>query len=136
MENITTCKVTTWCRHILRHYHIHKELQYAAIWTWPSSNGQKGHTKVNIEQVRDFDVENICVKLQKDTGNSCRVIVFARQLDLELVWKVKRSHKGQCQTHPRVLCREHPHQVTTWYRQSTKSYYVHKVLQDDACLKV
>ncbi len=46
---------------------------------------QKGHAKVNIELVRDFDVENICVKLQKDSGNSCRVIVFTRQLDLELV---------------------------------------------------
>ncbi len=29
--------------------------------------------KVNIEQVRDFDVENIYVKLPNDTGNSCRV---------------------------------------------------------------
>ncbi len=28
--------------------------------------------------------------VQKDTGNSCRVIVFTRQLDLELVWKVKK----------------------------------------------
>ncbi len=28
----------------------------------------------------------ISVKLQKDTGSSCRVIVFTRQLDLELVW--------------------------------------------------
>ncbi len=41
--------------------------------------------KVNIKLVRDFDVDNISVKLQNDTGNSCRVIVFTRQLDLELV---------------------------------------------------
>ncbi len=77
---------TTWCRHILMHYHIHKELQDAAIWTWCSSKGQK----VNIKLVRDFDVENIIVKLWNDTGNSYRVIIFTRQLDLELVWKFKK----------------------------------------------
>ncbi len=68
------------------HYHIHKELQDAAIWTWPSSKGQKGQTKVNI----DFDIGNICVKLWNDIGNFCRVIMFTRQLDIELVWKFKR----------------------------------------------
>ncbi len=51
---------------------------------------QKGQTKVNIELIQDFDVENISVKLQKDTGNSSRVIVFTRQLDLEIVWKFKK----------------------------------------------
>ncbi len=81
------CKVTTWFRHILRHYLIHNELQDAVIWTWSSSKGQ---TKVNIELVRDFDVENISVKLPNDTGNSCRVIMFTRQLDLEIVWKFKK----------------------------------------------
>ncbi len=86
-ENITTCKVTTWCRHILSHYYIHKELQDAANWTWYSSKGQKGQPKVNIKLVRDFDVENISVKLWNDTG---RVIVFTRQLDRELVWKFKK----------------------------------------------
>ncbi len=45
----------------------------------------QGVKKVNIELVRDFDVENISVKLQNDTGNSYRVNVFTRQLDLELV---------------------------------------------------
>ncbi len=34
-------------------------LQEAAIWTWPNS---KDLTKVNIELVRDFDVEKISVK--------------------------------------------------------------------------
>ncbi len=122
-ESITTCKVTTWCRHILRHYHIHKELKDAAIWTWPISKGhkgqhrtrpkfwcgeylckitkryrqflqsyrvhkaawpwaclkvQKGHTKVNVELVWDFYVENIHVKLQHDTGNLWRAIAFTR----------------------------------------------------------
>ncbi len=67
-------------------YHIHKKLQDAAIWTWPISKGQKDQTKVNIELVRDFDVENI-LKLRNDP---CRVIVFTRQLALELVWKFKK----------------------------------------------
>ncbi len=31
--------------------------------------------KVNIELVRDFDVENIFVKLPDDTGNSCSLTV-------------------------------------------------------------
>ncbi len=62
------CKVT-WCRHILMHCHIHKELQDTVIWTWPSSKGQKGQTKVNIELVGDFDGENISVKLWNDTVN-------------------------------------------------------------------
>ncbi len=83
----TSLPVTTWCRQIMLHYHIHKELQDAAIWTWPSSKGQ---TKVNIALVRDCDVENISVKLQNNTGNSCRVIVLTRQLDLEQIWKFKK----------------------------------------------
>ncbi len=112
------------CRQILMHYHIHKELQDTAIWTWPSS---KGHTKVNIALVRDFDVENISVKLWNDTGNSCRVIVFTRQLDLEPVWKLKKSHKGQCRNLLRFLCREHPCKVTTWYSQSMKSADVENI---------
>ncbi len=41
--------------------------------------------KVNIELVRDYDVENISGKLQNDTANSCSVIVFTMQLDLEMV---------------------------------------------------
>ncbi len=106
------------------HYHIHKELQDVAIWTWPSSKGQ---TKVNIKLVRDFDVENISVKLRNDTGNSCRIIVFTRHLDLERVLKFKKSHKGQCRTRPRLLCREHLYKVSTWYRQSAKSYRIHKL---------
>ncbi len=73
-------------------YHIHKKLQDAAIWTLPISKGQKGQTKVNIELVRDFDEENISVKLQNDTGNSCRVIMFTRQLDLWASLKVQKGH--------------------------------------------
>ncbi len=61
--------------------------QMLPAWTWCSSKGQ---TKVNIKLVRDFDVENIFVKLWNDTGNSCRVIVFTRQLGLELIRKFKK----------------------------------------------
>ncbi len=86
-ENITTCKVTTWCRQILRHHHIHKELHHAAIWLWPNSKGQKGQTKVNIKLVQDYDVENISVKLQHDACNCWGVIMFTRQPDFEQVWK-------------------------------------------------
>ncbi len=39
---------------------------------------QKGHTKVNVELVRDFYVENIHVKLHHDRGNQRRVIAFTR----------------------------------------------------------
>ncbi len=46
---------------------------------------QKGQPKVNIEFVRDFDVENISVKLQNDACNSLGVIVFTRQPDREQV---------------------------------------------------
>ncbi len=76
------------------------------IWTWPSS---KGHTKVNIEIIRDFDVENICVKLQKDTGNSCRVIMFTRQLDLELVWKVKKVTQSSMSNSSEIFYKENIH---------------------------
>ncbi len=88
---------------------------------------KKGRQRLNIELVRDFNVENISVKLQNDTGNPCRVIVFTMQHDLELVGRFKRSQKGQCRTRPRFLCREHPCKVTTWYREYMKSYHVHKV---------
>ncbi len=104
------------------HYHIRNGLQDATIWTWPSSKGQKGQTKVNIELVWDFDVENISVKLRNDTGNSCKVIVFIRQLDLELVWKFKKVTQRSMSNLSKILCREHPYKVTTWYRQSLKSY--------------
>ncbi len=57
--------------------------------------GQKVQTKVNIELVRDFDVENIFVKLPNDTGNSCRVIVFTRQLDLETIPFSLRGLRGK-----------------------------------------
>ncbi len=115
------------------HYHIHKELQDAAIWTWPSPKGpdkgqhrtrprfqcgeylckitkrywqflqsyrvykaawlwdslkvKKGHTKVNVELVRDFYVENNNVMLQHDTCNLRKVIAFTRSSQMLLAWK-------------------------------------------------
>ncbi len=46
--------------------------------------------KINIKLIRAFDMENIPGKLWNDTGNSCWVIAFTRQIDLELVWKFKK----------------------------------------------
>ncbi len=51
---------------------------HKAAWPWASLKVQKGHTKVNVNFVRDFYVENIHVKLQHDTGNLRRVIAFTR----------------------------------------------------------
>ncbi len=48
----------------------------------------------------------------------------------------KRSHKGQHRTCLRFWCAEYYYQVTTWYRQFMKSYHIHRVLPDAACLKV
>ncbi len=67
------CKITKWCRQFLQSYRVHEE-----AWPWASLKIQKGHTKVNVELVRDFYIENICVKLQHDTGNLWRVIVFTK----------------------------------------------------------
>ncbi len=52
------CKITKWYRQFLQSYRVHN-----AAWPWGSSKVQKGHTKVNVEHVRDFYVENIHVKL-------------------------------------------------------------------------
>ncbi len=67
------CKLTKWYRQFLQSYRVHK-----AAWPWASLKVQKGHIKVNVNLVRDFYVENIHVKLQHDTGNLWRVIVFTR----------------------------------------------------------
>ncbi len=64
------CKFTAQCRQLLQSYHIHK-----VVWPWASL-------------VSDL-LENILVKLQHDACNSQGVIVFTRQLDLELVWQFK-----------------------------------------------
>ncbi len=41
----------------MQSYRVHK-----AAWPWASLKVQKGHTKVNVELVRDFYAENIHVK--------------------------------------------------------------------------
>ncbi len=66
-------KITKRYRQFLQSYSVHK-----AAWPWASLKVLKGHIKVNVELVRDFDVENIHVKLQYDTGNPWRVIAFTR----------------------------------------------------------
>ncbi len=53
-----------WYWQFLQSYHFHK-----AAWHWASLKGQNGHTKINIELTRNFDVENTTIKLQLDKGN-------------------------------------------------------------------
>ncbi len=78
----------------LQSYCFHK-----AAWPWASLKVQKGHTKINIKLIRDFDVENTTFKLQLNTGNLWRVIAFTRSSQMLLARKFKkRSHKGQDQT--------------------------------------
>ncbi len=55
------CKVTTWCMQFLRSYRVHK-----ATWPWASLKVWICHTKVNIELIQDFDVENTSFTLQLD----------------------------------------------------------------------
>ncbi len=47
---------------------------------------------INIELIRDFVVENIFVKLQNDTGNSCRVSIHKGSLTLSYFLKVQKCH--------------------------------------------
>ncbi len=58
------CKITKQYLQFLQSYRVHN-----AAWPWASLNVRKDHTKVNVELVRDFYVENIYVKLEHDTGN-------------------------------------------------------------------
>ncbi len=67
------CKIMKQYREFLQSYCVHK-----GAWPWASSKVQKGHTKVNVELLRDFYVEKIHIKLQHDTGNLWRVIEFTR----------------------------------------------------------
>ncbi len=73
MLRISLCKITKWYSQFLQSYSIHK-----SAWPWARLKVRKGHTKVNVELVRDFYVENIDVKLQHDTGNLRRVISSTR----------------------------------------------------------
>ncbi len=56
------CKVTIWCMQLLRTYCVHK-----TTWSWASLKVHKGHTKVNVKPVRDFDVEIISINLHDKT---------------------------------------------------------------------
>ncbi len=88
------CKIMKRYWQFLQSYHFHK-----AAWPWASFKVQKGHTKINIELIRDFDVENSTIKLQLDTWNLWRVIAFTRSSQmLHARMFKKRSYKGQDQT--------------------------------------
>ncbi len=69
----------------LQSYRFHK-----AAWSWASLKVQKGHTKINIKLISNFDVENTTIKLQLDTGNLWRVITFTRSSQMLLAWKLKK----------------------------------------------
>ncbi len=58
-----------------------------AAWPWASLKVRKGHTKINIELIRDFDVENTTIKLQLDTGNLQKVIALTRSSQMLPAWK-------------------------------------------------
>ncbi len=81
-----TCKATTWYMQFLRSYCIHKSF----IWFRIILKVWKGHTKINIEPVQDFDVQNTTNKLQLDTGNLQRVIMFTRSSQMLPAWKFKK----------------------------------------------
>ncbi len=65
---------------LLQSYYVHK-----ATWLWAILKVQKGHTKVNIELIQDFDVENTTIKLQLDIGNFWRVYHVHKVLDATFI---------------------------------------------------
>ncbi len=54
-------------------------LLHKTPWSWTSSNVQEGRTKVNVEIVWGFIVENIPETLQYNACKYCRVIMVKRQ---------------------------------------------------------
>ncbi len=122
---------------ILRHHKILKKLQDAAIWTWPSSKGQKGQTKVNIQCPRFWCGEHPCkvttwcmqllrsYHVHKATWPSASLKVEKghTKVNMELVQDLDVENTSNTKYY----------KVTTWYRQFMKSYRVHKV-PDAACL--
>ncbi len=78
------CKITKGYWQFLRCYRVHK-----AAWPWASLKVRNSHTKY-IELIQDFYVENIHVKLQHDTGNLRKVIVFTRSSQMLPSWKFKK----------------------------------------------
>ncbi len=74
---------------LLRFYRIHK-----ATWLWASLKVQKSHTKVNIELIQDFDVENTNIKLQLDTTGNLWRVMFTRSFQLLPTWKFKKVKHG------------------------------------------
>ncbi len=76
------CKITKRYWQFLQSYRVHK-----TTWPWTSLKVRKNHTKVNVELVRDFYVENIHVKLQHDTGNLRKMIAFTMSSQMLPAWK-------------------------------------------------
>ncbi len=74
-------KITKRYWQSLQSYRVHK-----AAWPWDSFK-VNGHTKVNVEFVQDFYVENIHVTLQHNRGNLRKVITFTRSFQMMPAWK-------------------------------------------------
>ncbi len=79
------CKIMKRYWQFLQSYRFHK-----VVWPWASLKVQKGHTKINIQLICDFDVENTTINLQLDTVNLWRVITFTRSSQMMLAWKFKK----------------------------------------------
>ncbi len=83
------CKIMKWYWQFLKSYRFHK-----VAWPWASLKVRKGYTKIKIELICDFDVENSTIKLQLDTGNLWRVIAFKRSSQMLLARKVTQRSRS------------------------------------------
>ncbi len=73
----------------LQSYNMMHAIADESSHLWSSLKDQKVHTKVNVELIQDFDVENISIKLH-DTGNLWSVIVFTSSFTLRKFQSAKR----------------------------------------------
>ncbi len=87
---VVPCKVT-WCRWIQELSHLD--------WPWASLKVQKGDKKVNIELIY-FDMENIAINLQHETGNIWRIITFTRCCRMPAAYRAEGyKTESKCQVH-------------------------------------
>ncbi len=92
-------------------------LLHTDIWQWPSPKGLKGHTKVNIKLVQDFDMENNAVKVQHD---AYMMQVWCSQSRLKRVHKVNTKLVWVCDLENIPIKLQHD----TW--NFPRVYCVHK----------
>ena len=65
------CEIWKQSGYFFMSYRVHKQ-----SWPWPICQGHRGHTRVNIELVRDFDPRKTSVKFESDWNISWQVIAF------------------------------------------------------------